>query len=779
MHRPELDRTWRQSVAACGILALVLVPALAAQAPEAAATPSPAPAATEEDQPAEDQPAEDQPAEDQPARDQPALGSTPEKPAFAESITVTANKRAEDVRDVAASVSVVDEDQLSNLSAKQLTDFAGYVPGLNVSSNGTPGQTTITLRGIAPISSGATVATYVGEAPLGSSGIYQRATLFALDLLPDDVERVEVLRGPQGTLYGAGAMGGLLKYVPRDPDLAARHFRVSGALSSIESGDDGGTFAVSANLPAAGNSFGLRASYARNELPGYVDNSVDGRENINDGTQESGRVAMLWQASDSVRFKLDLMRQELDSDDNALVALDPGTLQPLHGDLVNEVFVAEPFEKDLDLFMATLDWSLGWGTLTSASAYSDAATAQRQDATVLVGSIPLAVGLPPGLAYFDLSLGLSKFTQELRLTSNAKGRYDWQLGGFYSRENADNRQVIRVTDTSGNPVPVVDPLADLALPSDYEEAAAFANGTYRFSDRFELDLGARLSRNKQDFAQVVDAGVLLGLALGTTPGGSDETVFTWSLGPRLRLTPDAMVYARIATGYQPGGPNVALPGVPPSVDASRLTSYEVGLKSETADHRWLFDLSGYDIQWSDVQVIAAVGATTFAVNGGKASSQGVELSTAWRPIDNLRIGLNGAYTDATLSNDVASPPGKDGDHLPYIPKLSYSVTADYYLSLGSRWSAHWSGGYRWIDERKSSFDSNPAALTLDSYGACDLSADVFNERWTVRLFARNVTDKRAYQTMTAVDNLILGQPHHVSAAPIEPRTLGIQLGLSF
>ena len=130
MHRLELDRTWRQSVIAFWILALVMVPALAAQAQEEAATPPPTPAATQEDQPAPD--------------------STTEKPSFAETITVTANKRAEDVREVAASVSVVDEDQLSNLSAKQLTDFAGYVPGLNVTSSGTPGQTTITMRGIAP-----------------------------------------------------------------------------------------------------------------------------------------------------------------------------------------------------------------------------------------------------------------------------------------------------------------------------------------------------------------------------------------------------------------------------------------------------------------------------------------------------------------------------------------------------------------------------------------------------------------------------------------------------
>lgn len=155
------------------------------------------------------------------------------------------------------------------------------------------------------------------------------------------------------------------------------------------------------------------------------------------------------------------------------------------------------------------------------------------------------------------------------------------------------------------------------------------------------------------------------------------------------------------------------------------------------------------------------------------------MSTSWRATDSLRFGLNGAYTDATVSNDVPSLGGKDGDHLPYIPKLSYSVTADYYLNRGGNWTTHFGAGYRWIDDRKSSLDSNPDALPLESYGACDLSADVFNERWTVRLFARNVTDKRAYQTMTAVNNLVLNQPHSVSAAPIEPRTLGIQLGLSF
>ena len=141
-------------------------------------------------------------------------------PAQLDTVVVTANKRVENIRKVGSSISVIGEEQLESIHATQLTDYAGYVPGLQVNSNGTPGQTSVTMRGIATLSSGSTVGYYMDEMPLGSSGIYQNATLYALDLLPYDIQRVEVLRGPQGTLYGAGSMGGLLKYVSREPDLS-------------------------------------------------------------------------------------------------------------------------------------------------------------------------------------------------------------------------------------------------------------------------------------------------------------------------------------------------------------------------------------------------------------------------------------------------------------------------------------------------------------------------------------------------------------------------------
>ena len=730
-------------------------------------------AAIAQDPPSSDAPA-DPPAEEAESEEAAEAPGTP----FTEVMTVTANKREEDVLDVAAAVSVIGEDRLENLSADQLTDFAAYVPGLQVTSLGTPGQTIISLRGIAPLSSGSTVATYVGEAPLGSSGLYQRATAFALDLLPYDVERVEVLRGPQGTLYGAGAMGGLLKYVPRDPELSTRQVRVGGGLSDVEgAGDPGGDLYVTANVPLAVDRFALRASYALNDIPGFIDNGLNGEENLNDGQQESARLAMLWQASDSVRLKMDVMRQTIDTDNNSIVALAPGTLEPLYGDLENAVAIDEPFEKEIDLYMATLDWDLGWGALTSATAYSDAGTRQRQDATFLVGEFPLLLGLPPGLSFFDLVLDLEKLTQELRLTSTASGRFDWQVGAFYSDEEADNTQTIRLTDTSGTPVAGLDPLAVLALPSDFEELAAFGNVTFHLTERFAVDAGGRYSANDQTFAQVVTDGILV--PIGTTPGGSDEDVFTWSLGPSLRLTDETMTYARVATGYQPGGPNVALPGVPAGVDSSRLTSYELGLKSQLADRRWLVDLAAFYLDWTDIQLGASAGGVSWLINGGEAVSQGIELSTAFQPTDRLQIQVNGAYTDATLSNDQPSIGGREGDRLPYIPELSWSMLADYHFVIGGGWSAHTGAGYRWVDDQVSAVESDPTALPLDSYGAVDLNADVFNARWSIRAFARNVTDERAYQSINAVTSLVTGVTHHVAATPIQPRTFGIELGTTF
>jgi len=690
-------------------------------------------------------------------------------------IIVTAQKRAENARTVPGSVSVVGQSQLENFHVTQLSDVAGYVPGLQLTSLGTPGQQAITLRGIAPISPGANVGTYIDETPLGSSGIFQRETIFQLDLLPYDVERIEVLRGPQGTLYGAGSMGGRRKYVTRSRDLGAYECRAGGGGSDAEGADDlGSILRFGANLPLVQGRFALRASYARNDVAGHVDNDQSGAQDINDLDQETARLSALWQLNDDAILELTGMTQAIDSDNNANVALDPATLRPLNPDPGNLLSVDEPFEKDIDFYAATLIWGLGAAEFVSATGYSDIKTDQRVDATLAFGGFPTLIGLPPGVSFFDLGLEVEKITQEFRLTSTGSAGFRWQLGAFYTEEDADNSQVISLQALDGTPTPILDPLAALMLPTDYTELAFFANGSYDLTERLELGAGIRHASNDQDFWQVVTGGIIL--PIGVTPGTSDEDVITWMLTPKWQLSDDTMLYARIATGYQPGGPNVALPGVPPTVDSSELTSYEVGLKADLAGERLRLDIAVFYIDWDDIQIVDSDGVTSWLINGGTAESQGIELAALFGATDRLRLGLNATYTDATATNDVPSLGGLDGDRLPYVPELALSVTTDYSFPIGEFWQGRIGGGYRWLDDRSTGLESNPGSIQLDSYGVLDVNADVSNDHWTFRAYSKNLTDERNYSNIA---QSLGGLTPHFNGTLIRTRTYGVEVDYRF
>ncbi len=717
-------------------------------------------------------------------------------------VMVTANKREEDVREVPASITAFDDVELTNLHATDLADYAAYIPSLQVNSVGAPGRVTIALRGITALSSGSTVGTYIDETPVGSSGLYQTAVAFQLDLLPYDIRRVEVLRGPQGTLYGANSIGGLIKYVTVDPSLGTREFHVGGGLSGTENADEPGwDVHATANIPLVVDKLAVRVSFARNELPGFIDNVANGAEGINDATQETGHIVLLWKPIDAITVRLSAFGQRIKSDNNAVVELDPVTERPVYGDLKNRVDVAEPFKKDIGLIALTVDWNLGWATITSASSYADITTKSGLDVTRSFGQYPLLIGAgPAGLSGFDLGLTLQKFTQELRLTSKADGPFLWQLGGFYTYEDGNQTQFLTLNQLNGAPYPGLALLADIALPSTYEEEAVFANATYKFTHWFSLGAGLRYSHNDQTFSQNFNAGAVI--PIGITPGSSKESIFNFMVTPEAKLWKDGLLYARIASGYQPGGPNVALPGVPPSVDSSTLLSYEAGLKSEYLNHRILFDITGYHLEWTNIQIPAVVNNIGVLANGGQATSNGVELSTAFMPFTGLRLGLNGSYTDSTFDNDAPSLGAKAGDRLPNIPQWQGAITADYNFPLWGAhseavalsgkdgktvvagtapqtpgWNGHVGAGVRIVGERR----STPTAgqdFRLDSYAALDLNADISNDRWTVRVFVKNVTDERAYQNIDAFPTLT-GTIDHLKGTPIQPRTVGAEVDYKF
>jgi outer membrane receptor protein involved in Fe transport len=731
-------------------------------------------------------------------------------------VVVTANKRAENIREVATSVTVLNERQLENTNATQLTDYASYVPGLQVQSGGAPGQTQVSMRGIAPMSSGSTVGTYVDETPVGSSNLYQQATLFALDLLPYDVERVEVLRGPQGTLYGAGAMGGLIKYTLNKPSLGSSEFRIGGGISDTTgAGDLGWNYRLGMNVPLS-DSFALRASYAENHLAGYVDNLVDGEEDINEAKQTSGRVSLLWQG-EATSVQLSAMQQTIDSDNNATIAVDPETHDPIAG-LSNYVYLDEPFRKDLDYYALTVNWDAGFADFVSATSYSDAHTFITLDESLSFGTLAFALGLGEGAASLENTLDMEKFTQEFRLTSKAGERFEWLLGAFYTKEDGKNHQFVPLTQLDGSPLPapfddIAGVLGNIYIPSTYEEEAIFANGAYQFNDSFKLGAGVRFARNDQNFIQNVTQGFIL-VEPGYADNSSSEDVVTWSVTPQFQINPDHMAYAKVSTGYQPGGPNLVADGLPSAVDSSTLTSYELGLKSAFADKRFLLDLVAYQIDWQDIQVAAEVNGVSGLVNGGQATSRGVEIAANWRATDGLTLGANAAYNDASIDEDfplivatqsipgfgdflVEVNTGLKGDRMPYVPDLTWSLTADYYLPLGDEWGVNFGGGLRWVDDRATAttyreltYLVDPPVglinavleepLVIEDYYSLDLYAAFTNDHWSLRAYMKNVTDERGYSSMADVTDQVAGRgTHHTSATPIQPRTFGFEVDYRF
>lgn len=695
-------------------------------------------------------------------------------------IVVTAQKRVQNVQDVPISISVVGGEELQEQGSASLVDYAGYVPGMNVSNGGTPGQTTITLRGVAPLNASQTVGIYLDDAPVGSSALYNRAGQFTIDLMPYDLDRIEVLKGPQGTLYGASSIGGLVKYVTVQPD--TRQFKVRAGLEgfSIKGGDGlGWGGQVYVNAPIATDTLAISGSFAWRKTPGWVDSVNNAAlKDQNSYEQRGGRLALLWQPTPELSVKLAGIWQSLDSDGNGLYAADLDGNRLGDGRSYNN-YVPESYDVDLDYYSATIDYDFGAATLTSATTYSKTKSRQLQDASYAFGVLfPLLTegAIAPGITPFSLDLGLKKWTQELRLASPSGGRFEWMIGGFYTDETTSNAQLVHSYDMDGNIIAPLDPLAIVGLPATYKEYAAFGNATFKLSEQFEVTGGLRWARNEQTFTQISSGAIV---PQANNPGTSSESVWTFSVSPQFHINDHAMLYARVATGYRPGGPNVIVPNVPPSVDADRMTNYEVGLKADLADRMVTVDVAGFWMDWTDIQVTRAFGGVSGGANGGKATSKGFEGNIAFRPAPGFTITATGSYTDATLSEDVPEISGLDGDRLPAVPKFSGALRADYAFELGGGNKGSFGAGIRHASSRLSLVESDPLTARAKPYTSVDLNASLtFNDHWTLRAYARNLLDNKgemARSTMT--DGL--NRPSFLAISPLQPRTIGVAIDMAF
>jgi outer membrane receptor protein involved in Fe transport len=372
------------------------------------------------------------------------------------------------------------------------------------------------------------------------------------------------------------------------------------------------------------------------------------------------------------------------------------------------------------------------------------------------------------------------------------------VGAYYTHEDGKIDQFIGSINLATRMpfgIPALDNLATAIIDSKYKELAGFANVTYHVTNRFDVTAGGRIAKNEQSAHQRTNGTApVVGFSDFTTK--SDESVFTYSLSPRFEVSDTTAIYARVAKGFRPGGPNVVSPTSPPDVprtfDSDTLTSYEIGLKSNIA-RRVSFDVAAYHLSWKDIQLLTAIDNVGVNINGGTAVSNGIEGSLTWRPVRGLQLGLNGAYIDAHLTSDTpALAGGKDGDRLPWVPKVSFSLNSDYEWQLTHATKAFVGATLAYTGEQRDNFGSDttkagfppipqrriPDYATVDAHGGVDFG------RFTLEAYVKNLTNSKGISSLTTGitdqvlhNNILPGSP--IRAAFIRPRTIGFTLGANF
>jgi outer membrane receptor protein involved in Fe transport len=691
-----------------------------------------------------------------------------------EEIVVTAQKRVERLQDVPVPMTVIQSTTLVNNNQLRLQDYYQRVPGLSVTLQGDEGAPALAIRGISAGGvTNPTVGILVDDLPYGSSVIYGNGFI-APDVDPGEVTQIEVLRGPQGTLYGAANIGGLLKYVTADPAIDAIKGRIQVGATSVRNGDGAGyNVRGMINVPVS-DTVAVRASGYDRQEPGYIDDPVHGNEGVNRTDANGGRVAMLWSPSPQFSLKLGALMQNSQRFGSELIQVSPGARDleqvrlPGTGD----------YERKIQVYDATLRAKIGFAELTSITGYSINENFSNNDASAFLG--------PYSLPRHNET---NKLTQEIRVSMPIGERLTWLLGGFYDDE--DSRQVLVVTPVDPATGATSATVYKGVIPTSYKEYAGFTDLTVQVTDRFDIQLGGRLSKNDQDFSSVTTGSLVGGGPIIQPHVSSDDTPFTFLLTPRLKFSSSLMGYMRVASGYRPGGPNVVSAPLPITFGSDETRNYEIGVKGDVFDRLLSFDASVYYIDWKDIQIQAFDPGlrSSYVVNGGKARSQGVELSAEARPLVGWILSGWIAYSDATLmENLISADPstgaagvtavGRNGDRLPFSSRWSGSLSVDEEFALTSEIRGFVGGSWSYVGERRGDFASvfapNVPRGTLPSYTQVDLHAGLKYASWMVNAFVSNLTDKRGLFSR-ASDPISGG----TLVQYIQPRTVGLSVSRSF
>ncbi len=584
-------------------------------------------------------------------------------------VIVTAQKREQAALDVPGSVTSVNAEKLSREGKVRLEDYVSSIPGLSISSY-RQGFTQVILRGITTgvAQSAATTAFYIDEAPIGSVNAYTLGSLITPDIDPAELQRLEVLKGPQGTLYGAGAMGGMVRYVTAPADFRQMRGSVTLGGSQVDGGANGSSARASLNVPFANNTMALRFSAFSRTDGGFID-TTKGRQDINQSKVSGGRVAYTWLINNQWKLNAFALTQKVDSNGTAMEDVDVKTLQPLYGKYKQKTFVPEGSFAHLDVANITLTGEVGPFDLVSSTTWQNIHTQTTTDNTFGFGvALGAVLGIPDLGIVGDHSADTKRLSQELRLRATAFDTALQYEGGVYYTREVGSTLIPTPTpfsSTTGAPYALPE-IARAAVDSTYKEYSVFANATYALTPQVDLQAGLRHGKDDQAYQQAYQ-GLLVGPVPLTFKSGATNSKSTYLFTASYKPSATDALYARVATGYRAGGPNAippaAIVNAAQSFRPDTLTSMEVGYKAVLGGGKLSFEGALFSTKWKDIQISTSAAGFSYFVNGGTASSSGAEVSLVYYPVAGLSLRAAAGYTKAELDENAPDAGGLKGDAL--------------------------------------------------------------------------------------------------------------------
>jgi iron complex outermembrane receptor protein len=698
-----------------------------------------------------------------------------------DTIVVTAGKLKESVREIAGSVSAVTDQQLQDIGAQSLADYIQRTPGV-VFNNYQPGVSHVVMRGIATSSGNVqgqpTTGYFLNEVPLTEPGW----TIAIPDIDAFDLNRVEVLRGPQGTLFGSASMGGAINYVANVADSSGFDAAAEATVSQTKNADVGYSAKAMVNLPIKEDLLAVRAVAQYRDAPGFLDNIGTGKKGSNSSTVEGGRLSVVLTPSEGTTLTWLSLLQNTDSDDNSyrIVGL---------GDLERKTALPEFTNTKVAVHSLRLDQDLGVADLTALLSYQKKQQDWRFDYTPVRGAYNADLGLDLTAPLYIASGGESRGKSiELRLSSKPGGRIDWLVGGMYFDSDKSLYETLGAQGAAGafDRSPLYGPGSGAVIAPDGEifngfgtrlsgsEAALFGEASLHLNEQWKLTVGGRLFRNKvrttttQEGFSTYPGAPIVSTQQTEEDGFNPKVSLTW------QATDDVMVYGLVSEGFRFGEPNTAglsTYPVPSGSKSDSLINYELGTRTRWAGGRLLLDATLFYVDWKDIQLrLQTPDFFNYASNGGKAYSRGVELSATWRPVDAFDWQASATWQHARLDEDLlilyyGTAPA--GSQLPGSADWTVSNLLTYHFD--ARFDPTLSLSHQYVGGGISDLNSAVPGVTPNrqgNYNLFDLRYRMTFGTTDVTLFGSNLTDKRGITRSVTETN-------GIGEGLVRPRTYGV------